>query len=447
MNSPHHLEIDLYETDQSIISPLAEVMENCRKEMKKAGHILNYKIHRKDFILSTIEHGKGLPLFDSNDTGANKYDAVIMNPPYFKLPGNSKAAVALKDVVHGQPNIYALFMAAAAEQLKDGGELVAITPRSFSNGLYFRHFRMWFFKRMQLTRAHLFHSRKEAFKEAKILQESLITLTRKGNRPSRIVTLSFSVGRTDLPESTEIRLPSSKIIDSRNNDTVIRFPESVLDAEIIDIVEGWKHTASEIGLRVSTGPVVSFRARKFLIYESEDPTDVPLIHVGNVKPNNTVWPLPQNGKPTVFRLTNDSRSLILPTRNYVLIRRFSAKEEKKRLTASPFLRSHFKGEFVALENHLNYVYHCERELSEEETIGLSAIYNSNVMDRYFRTISGNTQVNATELRTMPLPNLSLVEIIGRRILKDHKRKNPEAIVLDTLKISRTLSTTALEHSN
>jgi len=69
LNSPHHLEIDLYETDQSIISPLAEVMENCRKEMKKAGHILNYKIHRKDFILSTIEHGKGLPLFDSNEQG------------------------------------------------------------------------------------------------------------------------------------------------------------------------------------------------------------------------------------------------------------------------------------------------------------------------------------------------------------------------------------------
>jgi len=136
---------------------------------------------------------------------------------------------------------YALFMAAAAEQLKDGGELVAITPRSFSNGLYFRHFRMWFFKRMQLTRAHLFHFERRLSKRRKSFRRAN-HVNKKGQSTFTDRDPSFSVGRTDLPESTEIRLPSSKIIDSRNNDTVIRFPESVLDAEIIDIVEGWKHT-------------------------------------------------------------------------------------------------------------------------------------------------------------------------------------------------------------
>ena len=62
---------------------------------------------------------------------------------------------AFAEIVHGQPNVYALFMAAAVELLKHGGELIAITPRSFCNGLYFREFRRWLLARMSLRHIHL----------------------------------------------------------------------------------------------------------------------------------------------------------------------------------------------------------------------------------------------------------------------------------------------------
>ena len=48
-------------------------------------------------------------------------------------------------VIHGQPNIYALFMAIAAHLLAKNGELIFITPRSYTAGPYFRLFREHFF--------------------------------------------------------------------------------------------------------------------------------------------------------------------------------------------------------------------------------------------------------------------------------------------------------------
>ena len=123
---------------------------------------------------------------------------------------------------------------------------------------------------------------------------------------------------------------------------------------------------------------------------------------------------------------------MVPTRNYVLLRRFSAKEERRRLTASWLLRAAEVRPYLALENHLNYAYHAERELTADEVHGLTALFNSALLDRYFRIISGNTQVNATEIRTMRFPTLDRVAAIGRRIkdLPDYLPAKVERVVLE-----------------
>jgi adenine-specific DNA-methyltransferase len=115
-----------------------------------------------------------------------------MNPPYFKVSKASPYARVMDDVVHGQPNIYAFFLAAGAQMLRPGGEMVAITPRSFCNGLYFRGFRHWFFDRMALDHIHLFESRTETFRD--VLQESLITASHRLGRQSSTVTVTTSYG-------------------------------------------------------------------------------------------------------------------------------------------------------------------------------------------------------------------------------------------------------------
>lgn len=83
------------------------------------------------------------------------------------------------------------------------------------------------------------------------------------------------------------------------------------------------------------------------------------------------------------------------------------------MIASCFIGAAAEHPYIAVENHLNYVCHAQRELTLDEVYGLAAMFNSAVLDRYFRTISGNTQVNATELRTMPFPSLAVVSEIGQ----------------------------------
>src|SRR5262249_47831441 len=141
----------------------------------------------------------------------------------------------------------------------------------------------------------------------------------------------------------------------------------------------------------------------------------PLFLVHHVKPFATAWPSKKRNKPTAFHVCPDSLRLLVPARNYVLLRRFSAKEERRRLTASCYLKDHASPRYLALENHLNYVYHARRELNVNEVYGLTALFNSALLDRYFRILSGNTQVNATEIRAMPFPDLEMISRIGNQI--------------------------------
>jgi adenine-specific DNA-methyltransferase len=78
-----------------------------------------------------------------------------------------------------------------------------------------------------------------------------------------------------------------------------------------------------------------------------------------------------------------------------------------------------------LENHLNYVYRPNGELSNDEALGLAALFNSALLDRYFRAISGNTQVNAAEIRAMPVPCADTIREIGRAIGKSTDRASHE----------------------
>lgn len=440
MKSPRTVHVELYETERSVLPMLRECLESCRLEMRRTGHALTFELHETDFILSAAPQAS---LFDSHAKGA--FDAVIMNPPYFKIGKDSTYARAMDNVVHGQPNIYALFMALAADLLKPGGELVAITPRSFCNGPYFRSFRRWYFDRMSLNHLHLFESRTDTFRHAKVLQESVISLASRA-RQSDIVRLTTSEGQELTAKRHARSLRADHILDNTSGDMVVRIPEGPVDSEVIAFVEKWSHRFRDIGLRVSTGPVVAFRARPFLRAEMNGHT-VPLLSVHNVHAFETRWPVEKGNKPIAFLVAHDSAPLLLPARNYVLLRRFTAKEEKRRLVASSFLRRNSITPHVALENHLNYVYHDKRELSEAECTGLSALFNSALLDRYFRTISGNTQVNAAEVRSMPLPPLSQIADIGAKLGKGPPRDRAEIdqLVLSELNVDRALRNYLEEH--
>jgi adenine-specific DNA-methyltransferase len=236
------------------------------------------------------------------------------------------------------------------------------------------------------------------------------------------------------------------VIDDSCGHANIRIPASVEDRAISEVVESWPLRFSELGLRISTGPVVSFRATDFLLPEINGPNSVPLFSVFNVRPFHTEWPMLHRKHPAAFKVCRESQRLLLPTQNYVLLRRFSAKEERRRLTASCLIATELPHPFVALENHLNYVYHANRQLTTDEVYGIAALFNSSLLDRHFRTISGNTQVNATEIRSMKFPILSAIASVGRRVreLGSFDNNSVELVVLSELGINGDVSAHLLE---
>jgi adenine-specific DNA-methyltransferase len=372
---------------------------------------MEFTIQIGDFVL---EHAQP-SLFGV--VSAASFDLVIMNPPYFKVRKDSESAQAMAHIVYGQPNIYAFFMAVAADLLRDGGEMVAITPRSYFNGPYFKRFRKWFFTRMTPRQIHVFESRTEAFQEDEVLQENVILLAEKRGKPGEVV-LSSSIGRNFQKVDRHL-LPYRRVIEDSSGDHFVRVATSELEQQIIETVDSLPHRFRELPFKISTGPVVTFRSREFLRRERFDNT-APLFWMHNVRPFVTQFPR-KNGKPRHILVSDESSRLLLPAKRYVLLKRFTAKEERRRLVAGIMETKDSYSPFVGLENHLNYIYGTSDELSKADALGLAALFNSVLIDRYFRAISGNTQVNAAEIRVIPVPCVETIREIGLAVERNNDR--------------------------
>lgn len=407
------LEIDAYEIDPLLADLARESLQIAKKWLAQQQVELSFRIIEEDFIQSY-----------RHDLWAKEivpYDLTIGNPPYFKIGKNDPRAIAASRFVYGQPNIYALFMGVAAELLRDKGLMVMITPRSYASGPYFRLFRQRFFDMVSPERVHLFESRKDAFRKDEVLQENIILKARKAGK-SAIINISVSKGIDDLSNPIDHSLSTSQVLYPAGKGRVLRLPVSDLDIEVIDMVEQWKGSLHKYGFEISTGPVVPFRAED-LISGARHGSEgfVPLIWMQNVHPMRVEWPCfsMKNGreKPQFIKANKEAlrRHLILEDQNFVLLRRFSAKEQQRRLTAAPLIKGTIGSDLIGLENHVNYIYKPKGELSKKLALGLSAFLNSSLLDRYFRISNGNTQVSATEIRAMPLPFLQVIEEVGDAI--------------------------------
>lgn len=418
---PAAIELVAYEIDEALNHPLQSVLRRLKTWAAERGVEVRTKVVHGDFVLGHAEALSALGgLFPYHGADA-EFDAIISNPPYFKIPKEGPHAQAALTVVHGQPNIYGLFMAVGAALLRQGGELVFITPRSFASGPYFQQFRQQFFQMIRPEQVHVFGSRKEAFSRDEVLQENVILRglredgwSRRASDHQMVITTSAGVGDLSAPVRRVERL--SAILDLESKDKVLRLPVSSEDDEAIRLVDSWQGSLQAFGMNISTGPVVPFRALEFLDDVGEHPrTHAPLLWMQHVHALRVTWP---NGcrKAQYIKDEPASRPLLVPNRNYVLLRRFSAKEERRRLTAAPFLAKHFKGRWIGLENHLNYIHRPGGTLTEEEAWGLAALLSSALLDTYFRISNGNTQVSATELRAMPLPDLDTIRALGREVM-------------------------------
>jgi len=412
----------LFEVDKDILSALEENMDRLAKIFIKKGGKFSYEIRNEDFVLSRP---------DKRERG---FHISIINPPYFKY--NSKNSVysgATADLFKGNPNIYASFMAVVSSCLVSGGQMVAIVPRSFTNGLYFKGFRSYLQSQMSLERAHIFRSRNRLFKNMGVLQENIICkFVKSGQQPT--IEIWSSICSEDLAESEVVRYPQKLIIDGSNRHNIIRIPESAADGHILRLVEDWPSSFEGNNYYISTGPVVEFRTREFITAKAQKDS-IPLLRMHNVKAFRIEW-TGKHWKDARFILKEGYEKHTCSNKVYVILKRFSSKDEKRRLVAGIHDPKQFKDHLVGLENHLNYIGVKGEDMDLPEAFGLAALFNSTFMDRYFRSISGNTQVNATEIRLLKLPTRDQIISIGKEVqrAKGYEQSAVDEIVQSALNI-------------
>lgn len=375
-----NVNLHLYEIDQDIIDSLRSNIEVIQSHLKNIE--LSFSIHQENFIVKNIKE---------------KFDFIISNPPYFKLNKSSAEAVKMSYVVHGQPNIYMLFMAKSIELLKDTGEMIFITPRSFTSGSYFKSFRRFFLDNANFEQIHIFNTRTKHFKSESILQETIITKIVKRQLDKVIISSSEDSGFNDY---NEMKVENNLILDAHEPECVIKLPLDQYDINILKTFHRSTQTLQSLGYIVSTGKVVTFRSKELITNEHTKNT-VPLIWMNNFKNKQLEHPL-DFGKEQY--ISTDNQSLLIDKSNYIIIKRFSSKEQKKRINIGYIFKDKIEYAQIGLENHLNYLYRKDDEMSKKELMILGDFLDSELTDKYFRISNGNTQVNATELMNLPIPD-------------------------------------------
>jgi adenine-specific DNA-methyltransferase len=387
------------ETDQT----LRPALKNTLDELTKI-HDVSADLVTADFVEWATDRICGFGALD-----ALRFDVVVMNPPYRKIHTASAERRQMSAAGIEVPNIYAGFVALAARLLNDDGQLVAITPRSFTNGPYFRRFRRLLLDAVGLRRIHVFDARDLAFADSEVLQENVIFAGTRGASPA---TLIVSSSRSVSHAIRTRTVPYDEVI--RPDD-----PEAFLHITIDDdAAEHARQMASlpcrltDLDLKVSTGPVVDFRAKEHLRSDPE-PGTVPLIYPTHLRGGRVTWPQPNGRKPNAFVRCDATARWLMPAGVYVLVKRFSAKEEPRRVVATLVGPSDLPGDDFAFENHLN-VFHCRGAgLAEDLARGLAAFLNTTTVDQYFRQFNGHTQVNATDLRSLRFPSRAeLIQLGG-----------------------------------
>lgn len=337
-----------------------------------------------------------------------RYTHVILNPPYKKIGNDSKHRALLRAAGLETVNLYTGFVGLTLELLEPGGELVAIIPRSFCNGPYYQPFRRFILRRAAIRHIHLFDARNKAFKDDGVLQENIIIKLVRGAEQGP-VTISTSTDDS-FADYAEKHHDFARIVFPDDADTFIHIPTG--DDEQILERANFSHSLADLGLTVSTGPVVDFRLKEDLRADPEVGT-VPLLYPGHFKGTGLQWPKPGFKKPNAIRDTMATRKWLYPNGFYAVVRRFSSKEERRRIVANVIDPARLPAAMIGIENHLN-VFHAKRQpISEDLAHGLAAYLNATAVDTYFRRFNGHTQVNATDLRAMRYPSLDVLIALGQ----------------------------------
>ena len=410
------ISIDAYEIDANLREQLESIF-SCFNALNSNQNIAT-RILADDFIESAVN----IILSGKKDL----FTHAILNPPYKKISSGSDHRYLLRQVGIETVNLYSAFVSLALELLEDGGQLVAVIPRSFCNGTYYQSFRHLILQQSAVRQIHLFKARDKAFKDDNVLQENVIVHLER-NRIQSDVIISTSTDDT-FSDFVSRSYDFEQIVRQDDIERFIHIPTST-ESCMLESSPAFNKSLSDFFIEVSTGPVVDFRAKEHIRQMPEKGT-VPLLYPGHFTDNCIEYPKTNWKKPNAINFNKSTEKWLYPRGFYTVVRRFSSKEQKRRIYAS-VVDPDFSPESIAFgfENHLNVFHFRKKGIPENVAYGFAAYLNSTFVDEYFRRFSGHTQVNATDLRKLKYPDLTILQTLGDWA-KD--QGNPSQEVIDEM---------------
>ena len=411
---PRDVKVTAYEIDSTLADDLERSLENVQRFCDKRGVLFSGKVVKGDIISD----------YASGDAPQG-FTHAITNSPYSKIKSYSETHKNLHRVGLQATNTYAAFVAISQHLLNDDGQMVFISPRSFCNGSYFGRFRENFLKSMSLRRIHLFKSRTSSFQDDGVLQENVIICAKKGGRRGP-VTISASGGPKTPVKKRMVRY--SDVVFDGDPQRFIHIIHDSDGARVSKIMRTLECTLSDLGIDVSTGKVIDFYIRDELRYNCTDDSAVPLVRTFNISDSKVSFPSDHHKHHNFIVDNSRSKKLLVVNGNYVLVKRFTAPKEKRRIVAAVWNPREYDTSLVAFENRINY-FHADGGGGIDPLLanGLWAFLNSSWVDTYFKQFNGSTQVNATDLRYLRYPSEKILKILGMYVGLCNQKRIDEVV--------------------
>ena len=349
------------------------------------------------------------------------FDLVVGNPPYGRISLSTDLRNRFRRSLFGHANLYGVFTDLALRFARPGGVIAFVTPTSFLAGEYFKNLRGLLGREAPPVSIDFVGERKGVFTD--VLQETLLATYRRGGNsdegkvhfitsgPDGSITTK-TAGSFGLPEE-----PAQPWVMPRSEDQCL----------LVRQAEQLPYRLADYGYTVSTGPLVWNRHKESL-REEPGKGRYPLIWAESVRSYGEFEfrAVKRNHKP-YFEPKSNERWVVTDS-PCVLSQRTTSKEQNRRLKAAElpisFVEKHGG---VVVENHLNIIKPLDGE-PKVTPAALSALLNSEVVDRLFRCINGSVAVSAYELKSLPLPSPEDMKAIDQMVNRRTKQKTVERAV-------------------
>ena len=333
-------------------------------------------------------------------------DVVVCNPPFRKmLKGEVEEYFdEFSEIIEGQPNLYALFIALCVQLLAPGGICALVTPTSFLSGQYFSKLRTFLIARTTVLSIGMVSDRLGVFIDVE--QETALTLVRREETghalatEAEVLVVSRDGNYVDVGQCLLPALGAAWPIPRTESDVALLRNAARSQAYLIDY--GY---VARIGAFVWNRDTRTTYASAKAAANSIGGMVVPLLWSSDIAPDGTLR-FTGTSKTSRERCfvdmgTKNHRSIV--RRPSVLLQRVTSNDQPRRLVAAaiPMQLIETYGGFVG-ENHTVILEQITSTpvLAPEQ---MAQLLGTPTVDRYFRCISGATNVSAFELSQLKLP--------------------------------------------